>query len=177
MSSSREEQFIAACARADAEAARHILAAEPDILSRLDLADLRLLPELAAAGASDALQVMVSLGWPVETCGGDWNASALNHAVFRGDSAMTAFLLTHGASWRSQHGFGDDVSGTLGWASMNRPEPDGDWVGCAQALRAHGMPGLRRAPGDPTTMLLEGRPRQFSEDVAACLLNEEEKMQ
>ncbi|PTX04108.1 ankyrin repeat domain-containing protein [Pararhodobacter aggregans] len=177
VSSPRDEQFIAACAGADADAARRILAAEPDLLSRLDQADLRLLPELAAAGASDAVQVMVSLGWPVETCGGDWNASALNHAVFRGDRAMKEFLLTHGASWRAQHGFGDDVSGTLGWASLNRPEPDGDWVGCAEALRAHGMPAVQRDPGDPTTMLLEGRPRRFSEDVAACLSGEEETLQ
>ena len=173
LTSTPEERFIAACARADVATARRIRDSKPDVLDRLGPADLRLLPELAGAGASEAVRVMVSLGWPVETRGGDWDASALNHAVFRGDVALTRFLLDRGASWRAQHGFGDDVSGTLAWASLNRPEPDGDWEACALALHAHGMSGLIPDPSDPTILLLEGRPRRFSEEVTACLLEAE----
>lgn len=169
---SPEERFIAACTSADAAKARRMLSQDPGLVARLDPARLRLLPDLAAEGAGDAVRLMVELGWPIEARGGDWGASALNHAVFRGDSALAEFLLQHGASWRAGQGFGDDVSGTLGWASLNRPVPEGDWIGCARVLARHGMAPFGRDPATPDALLLEGRRRYFSPEVADCLLNE-----
>lgn len=166
-----DEQFIAACARADAAAARQLLAQHPGLLRQLDPTQLRLLPELAAQGCGDAVQLMVQLGWPIATQGGDWQASALNHAVFRGDAALTRFLLAHGAQWTEQHGFGDNACGTLSWASCNAPEPDGDWLGCAQALVAHGMPRATPDPASADTVLIEGQRKRFSDEVSAYLLD------
>lgn len=169
-----DEAFIAACARGDEPAARAIQAAHPGILGTLAPAQLRLLPELAAAqGCGEAVRTMVRLGWPIETRGGDWDGSALNQAVFRGDAPLARFLLEHGADWRAMHGFGDNVIGTLSWASINAPVPDGDWVGCAQALVAHGMPSVRPDPEgrDDGAVLLGGTHRsRFSEEVADYLL-------
>jgi ankyrin repeat protein len=136
---SEEEQFVAACARADKTEAERLLSARPDIFSALSHPQLHQLPNLAAAGVNEAVKVMVELGWPIATPGGDWNASALNHAVFRGDAELTRFLLNHGASWTERHGFDDNVAGTLSWASRNKPVENGDWVGCAEVLLAHGM--------------------------------------
>jgi hypothetical protein len=90
--------------------------------------------------------------------------------VFRGDVRLTRFLLERGASWRERHGFGDDVCGTLSWASLNEPVADADWAGCARALLEHGMPFAvpdRNAAG---AVLIEGRSRQFSDDVTEVLL-------
>jgi hypothetical protein len=169
---SAEDNFVAACARADAIEARRIQARHPDLPSSLPEDRLRLLPDAAAWGSSAAVKVMVELGWPIAVRGGDWDASALNHAVFRGDPELTDFLLASGASWREIQGFGDDVLGTLSWASVNEPTVpvNPDWIGCARALMAHGLPNVERDPSNLERLLIEGRPRRFSEGVTEVLL-------
>lgn len=167
------ESFAAACAAADEETARNLQAQHPDLPAALPPDMLRQLPELAAQGCASAVRCMVQLGWPVATTGGDWHASALNYAVFRGDAALARFLLEHGAQWTEQHGFGDNCRGTLSWASCNTPSDDhepGDWLGCAQALVAHGMPGARPDPANAQGVLVDGVPARFSEEVTALLL-------
>jgi hypothetical protein len=165
-----EDLFIAACARGDEAEARRIRALRPDLPGSLPPARLRALPELAAEGCEAGTRLMVRLGWPVAARGGDWNASALNLAVFRGNAGLTRFLLEHGASWKEEHGHGDNVCGTLSWASRNQPVEDGDWVGCARALLEHGMPGAEPDPEDPDRVLVDGRPKRFSEEVSEVML-------
>lgn len=167
------ELFIAACARGDEAEARRLQAQHPQWPGGLPAGQLQLLSELAAQGCSEAVACMVRLGWPIDVRGGDWDASALNQAVFRGDAAMARLLLEHGAQWTDRHGFGDDCSGTLSWASQARPEgpgAGGDWLGCAQALVAHGMPAARPDPQDAEGVLLGGRRMDFSDDVTEFLL-------
>jgi ankyrin repeat protein len=168
-----EELFVAACAIGDAGEARRIKSRCPDLPAALSESQLRLLPELAAAGCGEAVRTMVALGWPVDVRGGDWSASALNHAVFRGDAGLTRFLLECGASWTEEHGYGDNVNGTLAWASLNQPVENGDWLACAEALVAHGMPLGHRHPDDPLITIVDGKAKQFSDDVTAFLLGEE----
>jgi hypothetical protein len=169
---SADDEFVAACSRADAVEARRIQARHPELPGSLPEDRLRLLPDAAAWGSSATVKVMVELGWPIAARGGDWDATALNHAVFRGDAELTAFLLSHGASWRETQGFGDDVLGTLSWASVNEPTgpKNPDWIGCARALVAHGLPKVERDPSNPERLLVEGRPKRFSEEVTEVLL-------
>ena len=174
-----DEAFVAACARADAVEARRIQARHPHLPGSLAADRLRLMPDTAAWGAAEAVMVMVERGWPVDVRGGDWDATALNHAVVRGDPELTGFLLTHGASWCESHGHGSDVLGTLSWASVNEPaEPhqrravpgNRDWTGCARALVAHGLPRAERDPSNPGGVVIDGRPMRFSEAVTEVLL-------
>ncbi|MGJ7530294.1 ankyrin repeat domain-containing protein [Variovorax sp. GB1P17] len=165
-----EEEFIAACAAGDEAAARRIHAAHPGLIGTLSDKQLRLLPELAAQGCSDAVKLMVEMGWPMEIRGGDWDASALNKAVFRGDAGLTQFLLEHGADWKAPHGYGDNACGTLSWASVNEPVEGGDWLGCAKALVAHGMPTARPDPASASSVLMNGQRCVFSDEVSDFLL-------
>jgi ankyrin repeat protein len=167
---SDEELFIAACACGDEAEARAMASRRPDLPASLSPLQLRLLPDMAAAGADDAVRLMVSLGWPITVRGGDWDASALNLAVFRGDAGLTRFLLEHGAKWTEQHGYGDNACGTLSWASLNEPVEGGDWVGCARALLDHGMPRATVVPDDPACVLVAGIRKQFSDEVTEELL-------
>ncbi len=168
---SEEDAFVAACARGDETAARRIQAARPDLPASLPERQLRLLPDFVAEGSDAAAMLMVRLGWPLAVRGGDWSASALNLAVFRGDAGLTEFLLSHGASWREEQGYGDNVAGTLAWASLNEPVEGGDWLGCARTLRAHGMPGAEPDPADPDIVVVEGRRYRCSEEVAERMLS------
>ena len=170
VSVTREEEFVAACARGDEETARRIRSERPDLPAALADAQLRLLPELAAQGCGEAVRAMVRLGWPIAVRAGDWDASALNHAVFRGDAALAKFLLEHGASWTEEHGHGDNACGTLSWASRNEPVDGGDWIGCAEALVAHGMPGARPDPEGADSVIIGGHRKWFSDGVADFLL-------
>ena len=165
-----DEAFVAACASGDTETARAIQQTHPGVIDALDDARLRMLPELAAQGCVAAVKAMVTCGWPIEIRGGDIDASALNHAVFRGNAALTHFLLEHGADWRTMHGFGDNVCGSLSWASLNQPVEGGDWVGCARALCAHGLPPARPDPNGSDIVLIGDKRYQFADDVADALL-------
>ncbi|MBM3728301.1 MAG: hypothetical protein FJW40_23105 [Acidobacteria bacterium] len=128
------DRFLTACATADEAAAR---AEFPGVIPP---EHLRLLPDQVEAGNLAAARLMVELGWPIDAPGGDWNASALNLAVFRGNPELTRFLLSHGADWRAIHGFGADVRGTLAYASVAKPVPGGDWEACARVLADAGVP-------------------------------------
>ena len=165
-----EDEFVAACARGDEAAAERLRRRRPDLPGSLGETRLRLLPDLASEGGDEGVRLMVELGWPIAARGGDWNATALNLAVFRGNAQFTRFLLEHGASWQEEHGYGDNVSGTLSWASCNEPVAGGDWVGCANALLEHGMPRATPDPEDPDRVLIAGRRKRFSDEVTDVLL-------
>ncbi len=166
-----DERFVAACAQGDAAQAHELLAAQPGLVHGLSPAHQRLLPELAAQpDCGDAVRLMVRLGWPIETPGGDWAGTALHHAIFRGDAALTRYVLEHGARWQTRHGFEDNACGALSWGSINTPNPGGDWAGCAQALLDHGLPPAAPDPSGSDAVWLDGRLMRFSDEVTDCLL-------
>jgi ankyrin repeat protein len=149
------EAFLAACARADRATVQHMLESHPGMIGSLGHVELHLLPDLAAEGCDEAVRVMVEAGWPVSVRGGDIKGSALNYAVFRGDSKLAAFLLAHGARYDERHAYNDNVIGTLSFASRAETVPLGDWLGCAEALIASGAP------------IPDAKTYVFAEDVAA----------
>jgi hypothetical protein len=133
------ERFLAACAAADEPAARTLLAERPGLIAALAPWDRTLLPEQAQRGAMASVRLMLALGWPVDVPG-PWRASALNQAAFRGDAAMVALLLRHGARWHETNGYGGDALGSCLHAGCHEPVPGGDYAEVLRLLLADGAP-------------------------------------
>jgi hypothetical protein len=108
-------------------------------VARLDADGLRLLPDQAQRGHAESVRLMLALGWPVATRG-DWDASALNQAAFRGDAAMVQMLMAHGARWDEPNGFGGDVLGSCLHAACHAMHPEGDHAAVLALLLAQGAP-------------------------------------
>lgn len=145
-----DEAFAAACAAADEVQARALLARDAQLVARLPPHLLRLLPEQAQRGRHDAVALMLALGWPVAVKG-DWDASALNQAAFRGDAAMVRLLLAHGAHWDERNGYGGNAVGSCLHAACNEPLPGGDYAAVLGLLLDAGAP----APEDLDELLAD----------------------
>lgn len=133
------ERLLAACAAADEATALELLAQWPGGIAALDCGALRLLPDQAQLGRHASVRLMLQLGWPVDVQG-DWQASALNQAAFRGDAAMVRILLTHGARWDERNGYGGTALGSCAHAGLNEPVPGGDYVSVLRQLFENGAP-------------------------------------
>ena len=133
------QAFIAACAAGDETAARAHLARYPQTLAQCSEEDLRLLPDQAQRGHLTSVRLMLALSWPVAVRG-DWDASALNQAAFRGDVAMVQALIAHGARWDEPNGFGGNALGSCLHAACNAMAPDGDHAAVLRQLLAQGAP-------------------------------------
>jgi ankyrin repeat protein len=134
-----QPRFLAACAAADKTGARQLLAEHPGLIAALPAWDLALLPEQAQRGAMDSVRLMLALGWPVAVPG-PWRASALNQAAFRGDAAMVALLLAHGARWFEKNGYGGDALGSCLHAGCHEPVAGGDYAAVLRLLLDDGAP-------------------------------------
>lgn len=146
-----QARFLAACAAADGDAARAHLAAHPTALRQLGAHALRLLPDQAQRGRHAAVQLMLELGWPVDVRG-DWDASALNQAAFRGDAALVRLLLAHGARWHEPNGFGGNALGSCLHAGTNEPHAEGDYAEVLKLLLADGAPAPQQVDHLPEAM-------------------------
>ena len=89
---------------------------------------------------------------------------------FAGTPSSPRFLLAHGASWKEEHGHGDNVCGTLSWASCNEPVADGNWPGCAEALIAYGLPAAEADVQGGDGVIIDGRRKWFTDEVTDILL-------
>lgn len=134
-----QDRFLAACAAADATTAQALLAQHPGLIGELPVWHQALLPEQAQRGALASVRLMLALGWPVSVPG-PWQASALNQAAFRGDAAMVALLLQHGARWSERNGYGGTALGSCLHAGNNEPVPGGDYAEVLRLLLADGAP-------------------------------------
>ncbi len=147
------ELFISACVRNDRNGARRQLDADPELLGRLDHHEQAALVRAAERGDTDAVQLMLDLGLPIEARGEN-GATALHTAAYAGSVDTVQLLLDRGAdveardtSWNST---------PLEWAcvgSGERPSSasEPDWAQTVRILLARGASAddIGLEPDDP----------------------------
>jgi ankyrin repeat protein len=149
------DEFLAACRRADRAAATAVLAATPDLAARLTAEDHQILTDAAGHGHTEAVRLMLDLGFPPGTRSGhDDGATALHLAAAAGSTGTVRLLLDHGADIEAGDTSWDSTP--LEWAIVgsgmrlgHNPHPD--WPATVRMLLDAGAStgGIVLSPDDP----------------------------
>lgn len=90
------DRFLGACLTADTAEARALLHAHPELVTALNDDDAGTLLQALTDGHMAAVQLMLSLGWPL-TPESEWGGTALHWAAWNGQQALVRLLLARGA--------------------------------------------------------------------------------
>jgi ankyrin repeat protein len=149
---SPRQRFIAACTLADESDARAILRVHPEIMRHLDANDHQALPAAAWSGDAAAVELMLALGFPLDTPGQD-TGTALHCAAWQGSVGCVAALLRHPGGPALLTRRDATHGGTpLGWCchgSQHSGNPAADHPTVARLLLDASSP-IDMEPGDAT---------------------------
>ena len=147
------DRLVAACLRADRAEAQRLLTVEADLLERLSPAELATIVLAAERGNTDAVALMLDLGFPIGVRGGDDGSTPLHAAAYAGSGTTVRLLLDRGAdidlrdpTWNST---------PLVWAAVGSGERPGttaaDWVETVRILLDAGasLEGITLSTDDP----------------------------
>jgi len=149
------DRFLSACRQARRAEAERILAADPGLPGRLTAEDHRVLIEAADHGHTDAVRLMLDLGFPLDTRADPKadGATALHAAAAAGSPAAVRLLLERGADLQARDTTWNDTP--LGWACVGSGlhlghAPDPDWVAAVRTLLEAGASteGMVLSPDD-----------------------------
>jgi ankyrin repeat protein len=152
---SSADEFLAACRHADRAAATAVLAARPDLAARLTAEDHRVLTDAADHGHTEAVRLMLDLGFPPGTRSEQDNgATALHLAAAAGSTGTVRLLLDRGADIEARDTTWESTP--LEWAIVGSGmrlghDPDPDWPATISALLDAGAStdGIVLSPDDP----------------------------
>jgi ankyrin repeat protein len=152
---SSADEFLSACRRADRAAAAAVIAARPDLAARLTADDHRALIDAADHGHTEAVRLMLDLGFPPDARSEpDNGATALHLAAAAGSTATVRLLLDHGADIEARDTAWNSTP--LEWAIVGSGmrlghNPDPDWPATVGALLDAGASagGIVLSPDDP----------------------------
>ena len=152
---SSADEFLAACRRADRAAATAVIAATPDLAAQLTAEDHRTLTDAADHGHTEAVRLMLDLGFPPGTRSGpDDGATALHLAAAAGSTGTVRLLLDRGADIEARDTTWNSTP--LEWAIVGSGmrlghDPRPDWAATVSALLDAGASagGVVLSPDDP----------------------------
>ncbi len=125
------DEFLAACRRADRAAVTAVLAAKPDLAGQLTAEDHRVLTDAAGHGHTEAVRLMLDLGFPPGARSEpDNGATALHLAAAAGSPGTVRLLLDRGADIEARETAWNSTP--LEWAIVGSGmrlghDPDPDW--------------------------------------------------
>ncbi|MEL7534882.1 MAG: ankyrin repeat domain-containing protein [Bacteroidota bacterium] len=121
---SAKDEFLAACTRADHEAASKIMTQQPSIISSLDpQEDLRLLVDCAQHNKIEVVKLMLDLGFPIDAKD-EQGFTALLVATWNGHIDLMEELLARNAPLEILNKYGGTVIDTTVWGYAHYPDPD-----------------------------------------------------
>ncbi len=135
--SSPVEKFLSGCLAADETTIREVLAEQPGIVASLPPEQMRLIADAAWAHKTEAVRLMLKLGFAVDARG-DEESTALNRAAVRGFTDLIDLLLEHGASMELKNAYGGKPLGACIWGAENFRDPKGDYVASVERLLVAG---------------------------------------
>ena len=145
--------FLSACLRADREEARRQLAHDPGLLDRLGDLEHGALVRAAKTGHSDAVTLMLDLGFPIESRGDD-GGTTLHAAAYAGNANTVRLLLERGAEIEARDTTWNSTP--LGWAMVGSgyqpaDDPAADWIETVRTLLERGasIDDITLSPDDP----------------------------
>jgi ankyrin repeat protein len=139
------ERLLIACHRADRDAARAVLTANPGLMASLDPMARAALADEAWSSNAPAVELMLDLGFdPAAKSRQTDGGSALHAAAWQGAADCAAAILRHPGA-RALLAVKDPTyqSSPLGWCchgSVNRRNPQGDYPTVARLLIDAGAP-------------------------------------
>lgn len=132
------DALLSALLLADRRAVDDQLAQRPGAVAELTDAQRGAgLTRAAETGSSAAIDLMLDLGFPIETRGGDHGATALHTAAYSGSANVVQLLIERGADIEAHDGNWDSTAlvwATIGSSDKPRTNPDPDWPAVVQAL-------------------------------------------
>jgi ankyrin repeat protein len=148
------DELLAACRRADRAATTALLAADPDLAGRLTADDYQALAGAADHGDTEAVRLMLDLGFPLGTRSQrDDGATALHLAAAAGSTVTVRLLLERGADIEARDTTWDSTP--LEWAIVGSGMRLGhashpDWAAAVRVLLDAGAAtdGIVLSPDD-----------------------------
>ena len=147
------DRFLSACRRADRADAEQLLNDDPDVLERLSNQERAAIFRAAEHGETAAVELMLDLGFPLETRGDD-GGTALHAAAYNGSTQTVRLLLDRGADVEARDTTWNDTP--LGWAAVGsgeRPRTNNaaNWIETTRTLLEHGASTteIRLGPDNP----------------------------
>jgi ankyrin repeat protein len=134
------ERFLSACLAADRDEAQRQLSRDPDLLDRLGDDERGAIVRAAGKGDTDAVALMLDLGFPVEARGDD-GASPLHAAAYAGRADTVRLLLARGAEIEARDTTWNStplVWAAIGSGEQHRDVATADWAEVVRTLIEHG---------------------------------------
>ncbi|MDF2836571.1 MAG: Ankyrin [Paenibacillus sp.] len=155
--SSVEQRLLLACMRADRGTADRLIKKYPGIVQSLSPEEQSILADAAWNHRTDAVRLMLELGFHVDARRVESSATALHLAAAQGDDNIVCLLIEHGASVEVLHEFGGAPLNSCVWGSLHIRNPNGDYAAVAERLIQAGatLPDLAGGSEEVKRVLLQ----------------------
>ncbi len=128
-------ELIAYCAAVDRKGAENLLAKNPGLITSLGELDRRMIAEFAALGKTDAVILMLDLGFDINERG-EWAGPVIQQAAWHGHVELVERLIERGADLELLNKYGGTALGATVFATEMLQIPDADtrFIEIAEAL-------------------------------------------